>query len=198
MRTKLFVKYILMIFVLTTIACSGLRFSQSAPEAKDFHPRRIAILPVEVWNHKEADSRVVIEQIVAGSLVEKKLFSNVMDVESLQKQILANEELRNAKNEYFSKLQMLNFSDPDLSRKIGKLAGMDAFLLVSVDEWKYTVEGDKKAAQVGLTMEMYDVSTGKSMWKGGHAITNDYVLIKPELPKIARDVVRKMINYMPH
>ncbi|MFZ1980392.1 MAG: hypothetical protein WAU61_03735, partial [Smithella sp.] len=75
MTKKSFAKYILMIFILTTIGCSGLRFSQLAPEAKDFHPQRVAVFPVEVWNYKEmTDSREAVEQIVAGSLVEKKLF----------------------------------------------------------------------------------------------------------------------------
>jgi len=153
---------------------------------------------MEVWNHKEADSRKVVEQIVAGSLVEKKLFDHVTDVENLEKQIKENEELAKVKDEYFSKLKTLAFSDPDLSRKMGELAGIDAFLLLSIDEWKYTEEGDNKTAQVGVTMEMYDVSTGKLMWKANHAITSEYLLIKPELPKVARDVIGKMINYMPH
>jgi hypothetical protein len=198
MERKLFLKFIITILILFTVACGELRFSRSAPEVKNFHPRRIALFPMEIWNHKEMDSRSVVEQIVAGSLVEKKLFAHVTDVESFQKQILASEELRNTKKEYFSKLQLLTFSDPELSKKIGELAEIDAFLLLSVDEWKYKVEGDKKTAQVGLTMEMYDVSTGKLMWKAHHAITNDYLLIKPELPEIARDVARKMIDYMPH
>ena len=199
MTKKSFAKYILTIFILTTIGCSELRFSQLAPEAKDFHPQRVAVFPVEVWNHKEmTDSREAVEQIVAGSLVEKKLFPNVMYAESLNKQIQANEELHKVITVYLSKLRQLNFSDPDLSRKIGELAKIDAFLLVSVDDWEYFVERDEKLAKVGITMELYDVSTGKLMWKAGHTIKNDYMLIKPELPKIARDVVRKMINYMPH
>ncbi|MFA5321293.1 MAG: hypothetical protein WC373_01360 [Smithella sp.] len=198
MIRNLIAKFILAVFILTIIACGGLHFSQLAPEAVNFHPKRIAVFPIEVWNHKAADSRAIVEQVVAGSLVEKKIFDNVTDVESLQKKISDNEELRNVKNEYFSKLQVLAFSDPDLSRKMGELAEIDAFLLVSVEEWKYTVEGDNKTAQVALNMELYDASTGKLMWKAGHSIISDYVLIKPELPKIARDVARKMIDQMPH
>lgn len=198
MVKKLTVSCILVTFILTIFGCGGLRFSQLAPEAKNYHPRKIAVFPMEVWNHKEADSRKVVEQIVAGSLVEMKWFDHVTDVDSLDKQIKENEELRQVKDEYFSKLKTLAFSDPDLSRKMGELARIDAFLLLSVDEWKYAGEGDNKTAQVGLTMEMYDVSTGKLMWKANHSITNEYILIKPELPKIARDVVRKMIDYMPH
>jgi hypothetical protein len=150
MARKLFVKCLLVILILATVACGGLRFSQSDPETKNFHPRRIAVFSMEVWNHKEIDSRSVVEQIVAGTLVEKKLFDNVMDVESLQKQVLVSEELRTAKDEYLSKLRMLTFSDPDLSKKIGELAKIDAFLLIYVDEWKYTVNGDDKKAQINV------------------------------------------------
>jgi len=75
MLRKLTVKLILTIFILTIVACGGLRFSQSEPEAVNFHPKRIAVFPIEVWNHKEADSRAVVEQIVAGSLVEKKFLT---------------------------------------------------------------------------------------------------------------------------
>jgi len=199
MVRKSLVKYILIIFVLTTIACSGLRFSQSAPEVKDFHPRIVAVFPVEVWNHKgENDAREAVEQIVAGSLVEKKWFTGVVYADDLKKQIQSSDELKKVMTDYLSKLRMVDFSDPVLSRKIGELAKIDAFLLVSVDDWEYTVERDKKLAKVGLTMELYDVSTGKLMWKAGHAVAEEYMIMKPDLPKVAQNVARKMISYMPH
>jgi hypothetical protein len=198
MTKNFFVKLTFVFFVSLIVACSGLKFSQLAPEALDFHPQRIALFPIEVWNHKEYDSRAVVEQVVAGSLVRKKMFTNVTDVESLQKQVLANEELRKAKDEYLSKLRHLAFSDPDLSRKIGELIEVDAFLFLSVDEWKYTPQGDTNMAQVELSMEMYDALTGKLMWKASHAINKDFLLIKPELIDIALDVVDKMAYYMPH
>ena len=100
--------------------------------------------------------------------------------------------------DYLSKLRMLDYSDPDLSKKIGQLAKTDAFLMISVDDWEYYVERDKKMAKVGLTMELYDTSTGKLMWKAGYAVAEDYVIMKPDLPKIAQNVARKMISYMPH
>lgn len=199
MVRKSLVKYILIIFVLTTIACSGLRFSQSAPEVKDFHPKIVAVFPVEIWNHKEEnDSREAVEQIVAGSLVEKKWFASVVYADDLKKQIRASDELKKVMTDYLSKLRMVDFSDPVLSRKIGELAKIDAFLLVSVDDWEYTLERDKKLAKVGLTMELYDVSTGKLMWKSGHTIAEEYMIMKPDLPKVAQNVARKMISYMPH
>ncbi|MGB5218258.1 MAG: hypothetical protein WBN66_08155, partial [Smithella sp.] len=155
MTKKIFAKCTLIVFVLLTVACGGLRFNQSAPEAKDFHPKRIAVFPIEVWNHKEVDSRAIVERVLAESLVKKQFFENVMDVESLKQKEQENEELRNLRTDYLAKLQMLNFSDPDLIKKIGDLMNIDSFLLLSVDEWKYYAEGDKKMAEVGLSMAMY-------------------------------------------
>ncbi|MCX5850162.1 MAG: hypothetical protein NTW65_12035 [Deltaproteobacteria bacterium] len=199
MKKNIFAKLILMIFVLTTIACSGLRFSESAPEAKGFHPQNVAIFPVEVWNNEETKAvKVVMEQVIAGSLVEKKWFAKVIDKESLDNQLLADEELNKAMKEYLSKLQEVKFSDPDLSQKIGELAKVDAFLLVSIDEWNYVVEKDENVAKVGMTMKLYEASTGKLMWKAGQDIKKNYLVIKPDLTKIARDVIRQMIDYMPH
>jgi hypothetical protein len=199
MARKLFLIWILPVLMLTMVGCSGLRFSQMSPDAKDFHPKRVAVFPIEVWNHKDMiDSRGVVEQIVAGSLVEKKYFTYVLDAENLNQQANASEELSKVMKEYLSKLRLLNFPDPDLSRKIGDLTKTDAFLLASVDEWEFFVEKDQKMAKVGMTMELYDVATGKLMWKAGHTIREEYTFIKPELSKIARDVVHKMINYMPH
>lgn len=198
MIKKRVVNYILVVFIFTILACSGLNFSQLAPEAIEYHPQRVALFPIEVWNHKEIDSRAMVEQIVTRSLVAKRLFTDVTDVEILQRQLLANDEFRKTKDEYFSKLRLLGFSDPELSRKIGDFIQVDAFLLLFVDEWKYYEKDDKKLAQVGLSMEMYDVATGKLMWKAHHSITNDYMLIKPELPDVARAVVNKMAVYMPH
>jgi len=197
MATKLFVKYILLFFVLITIACGGLRYSQVDPAAKDFHPQRIAIFPVvDVGTYEEA--RGDVEQITAGALIETKWFADVTDAASLSRQIQANEELRKAMTDYLSKLRLLTFTDPDLSRKIGELAKVDAFLLISVNSWNYAVENKDKVAKVSLDMKLIEASTGKIMWKAGHHIAETYILIKPDLPKVARDVARKMIGEMPH
>ena len=139
-----------------------------------------------------------IEKIIAGVLIEKKWFADITDTESLNRQILVNEELHKAIMEYLSKLNTLNFSDPDLSKKIGELAKADSFLLVSVDAWNYAVEKDKKVAKVSMGMKLYEASTGKWMWKAGHHIAESYMLIKPDLSKVARDVARDMVKEMPH
>ena len=113
---------------------------------KRFHPQKVVVFPVEMLNSEGTKgARGVVEQIIAGSLVDKKWFANIMDTESLNSQLLANEELHKAMTEYLSKLQTVNFSDPELSKKIGELTKVDAFLLVSVDGWDYTVQKDDKS-----------------------------------------------------
>jgi len=191
------VKCSLVLLIMSLTACGSLRFSQVMPEAKDLHPKTVAIFPVEIVGNNE-EARGSVEQIVAGVLAGKKWFSEIIDTESLNRQLLANEELRKAMTDYISKLRTVNFSDPDLSSKIGEMAKIDAFLMVSVDLWNYTVEKDDKVAKVSLGMKLYDAKTGKLMWKAGHQIADSYVLIKPALPKVARNVVKEMVDYMPH
>ncbi len=197
MTKKLFAKCTLILLMISLTACGGLRFSQVMPEAKDFHPQIVAVFPVEIAGNNE-EARGSVEQIVAGVLAEKKWFPDIIDTESLNRQLLANDELRKTMIDYLSKLRTVNFSDPGLSKKMGELGKFDAFLLVTVDTWNYTVEKGDKVGKVSLGMKLYEASTGKIMWKAGHQIADSYILIKPELPKIARNVVKEMVDYMPH
>jgi hypothetical protein len=197
MNKKIVVKSILLISVLVLSACGGLRFSQVSPEAKDFHPQKIAIFPVEVVGNYE-EARGSVEQVVAGVLAEKKWFSDIVDAGSLNRQIMANEELRKTIMDYLSKLRTVNYSDEEMSKKIGELVKVDAFLMVSVDTWSYTVEKTDKVAKVSLGMQLYEAATGKIMWKANHQIMDSYMLIKPDLSKVARDVAKEMVGYMPH
>jgi hypothetical protein len=197
MTRKLFAKCSLILLIMSLTACGGLRFSQVMPEAKDFHPQKVAIFPVEIAGNNE-EARGSVEQIVAGVLAEKKWFSEIVDTESLNRQLLANEELRKTMIDYLSKLRTVNFSDPDLSKKMGELAKIDAFLLVTVDTWNYTVEKGDKVGKVSLGMKLYEASTGKVMWKAGHQIADSYTFFKPDLSKIAQNVVKEMVDYMPH
>ncbi|MRR17036.1 MAG: hypothetical protein EG826_11330 [Deltaproteobacteria bacterium] len=196
MIRKFFIRFILSIVVLSAMACGGLRFSQLDPAAKNYHPKRIAVFPADVGTYEEARSH--IEQIVPGVLMEKKWFSDITDTASLNRQLQANEALRKDTTDYLSKLQTLNYSDPALARNIGELTKTDAFLMVAVDYWNYTVEKDKKLAKVSVGLKLIDAETGKMMWKAGHHVADSYMLIKPDLSDVARSVVKEMINEMPH
>lgn len=190
-----FNRFILIIALMSIVSCGGLRFSQLDPAAKDYHPRRIAVFPVDVGTHEEA--RHTIEQVVPGVLTEKMWYNDVVDTASLNRQIQANDDLRKAMTEYLSKLQALNYSDSALSQKIGELTRTDAFLLVSVDYWNYYVEKDDKIGKVSIGMKLIDAQTGKTMWKAGHDEKETYTFFKPELSKIARSVVKTMVKEMP-
>jgi hypothetical protein len=195
MMKKFLTRFILMGAILSVIGCGGLRYSQLDPAAKDYHPKRIAVFTADVGTYEEA--RQHIEQIVPGVLMEKKWFDDVTDTASLSRQMNTNADLSKAMTDYLSKLNTVNFSDPALSKKIGELTKTDAFLLVAVDFWNYTVEKDK-IGKVSIGLKLIDAQTGKMMWKAGHQLKKSYTFFKPELSDIARSVVSDMVSEMPH
>ncbi|MEN6509318.1 MAG: hypothetical protein ABFD63_11160 [Smithella sp.] len=193
---KVGIRFVLVISVLLVVACGGLRFSQLDSEATDYHPRKVAVFPVSVGSYEEA--RNPLEQIVPAELTAKKWFSDVIDTASLNSQIQSNDELRQAVTDYISKLNTLNYSDPALSEKIGQLIGADAFLFITLEEWRYTVEKEKNYAKASIGFKLIDPATGKIMWRAAHNKTERYVLVKPNMSRIARSVIIDLISKMPH
>jgi hypothetical protein len=184
------------LFFLMIIGCGGLRYSQVAPEAKDLRPKKIGVLPADLGTYEEA--RGVVDGIIAGDLVRRKWFEDVVAADTIGRQLQSNEELRKALAEYLAKLKMVNFSDPELSKVIGRIARVDAFLVVNVDYWQYTMENKEKLAKVGMGLKMIDANTGIVMWKASHHETETYKWIKPELSKVAKELAAKMMDEMPH
>jgi hypothetical protein len=184
---------ILVLFLLS--ACGGLRYSQVAPEAKDFHPKRVAILPADVGTNEEA--RGAVEPVFAEVLLDKKWFTEVIDAATIVNQVLYNEEYKRATVDYLVKLKTINTSDAELSKKIGAQSQVDAFFVITVDSWNYTRENDKKVGKVGLGIKMIEASTGKIMWRAGHQQAESYMLIKPDLPDVAKDLIKTMLAEMP-
>ena len=180
--------------VLSFEGCGGIRFSEVAPEARNFHPQSIAVLSLDVGGSNDA---MVVDGIIAREIKDRHSFNTVISLEEYQNVIREKEELRKASEEYIDKLRHLDYIDPELSKKIGIIAGVDAFLLVTVDYWYYTKEADKNIAKVGLGMMMINARTGSLIWKARHHMAVDYVLIKPVLSNIAGDVVKQMIDNMP-
>ncbi|MEA2014786.1 MAG: hypothetical protein U9N38_05730, partial [Thermodesulfobacteriota bacterium] len=190
--------YLFLLFSLTLMlfSCAGLRYSQVNPNAKDFHPKTIGVLPVGVGAYSEAGG--VVDQIFAGILVDKRWFSDVASPERIKSQMAYNSDLRKAVIDCLTKLKAVNFSDPELSRQIGEYYKIDAFLVINVDFWNYTTEGEDKVAKVGFSIKLVDAKTGKIMWEAGHHEVEDYWLIKPDLAGLADTVASKMIDSMPH
>lgn len=196
MKKNMWVYGSAVLFLLLILGCGGLRYSQVAPEAKDFRPKIIGVLPADVGTFEEA--RGVMDDILAGELVKRKWFQDVVAADSISRQLQANEDLRKTVMEYVAKLKTVNFSDPELSKRIGKLAKVEAFLVVNVDYWQYTMENKEKLAKVGMGLKMIDVNTGIVMWKASHHEIETYKWIKPELSKVAKKLAGMMIDEMPH
>ena len=196
MTKKTFLFPLIMLLLLALVGCAGIRYSHVAPEAKDFHPKRIGVLPADVGTYEEA--RGIVDQIVAGVLVDKKWFTDVVAADEMNNRIKSSEVHQKVFVDYISKLRAVNFSDPDLSRKLGEMTKVDAFLLVNVDYWNYTIESGDKVAKVVMGIKMIDAASGKIMWNAGHQKVDDYILMKPALPDVAKRLVKSMIKEMPH
>ena len=186
----------LAILLLGLFGCGGLRYSHVSPEAKDFHPRRIAVLPADVKTFPEAKG--AIDSLISEALSERKWFAAVVGGEEIGLRLETDETLRQAVAEYLAKLDKVSFSDPALSGRIGELVRAEAFVLVRVDYWNYTKENDKKVGKVSLSLTLIEAGTGKIVWTAGHQRASDYLIMKPALPDVARDIIREMIDYMPH
>jgi hypothetical protein len=194
--TKTWEATVLAFLLLSIPSCGGLRYSEVSPEAKDFHPRRIAVLPAEATTFPEAKG--VIDRLFAELLNERGWFSSVVGGETFARRLETDAELRQTAAEYLAKLDKVSFSDPALSGRIGALIDAEALLLVRVDYWNYATEKDKKVGKVSLSITMIEAKTGKTVWTALHHRISDYVIIKPDLPDVARDLIREMIGYMPH
>jgi hypothetical protein len=188
---------VLALLLLSVTGCGGgLRYSQIEPEAKDFHPRRVAVLPAETTAFPEAKG--AIDRLFAEVLSERKWFTAVVGGEEIGRRLKTDGELRQVTEDYLAKREKVSFSDPALSGRIGVLTDTEALLFVRVDYWNYTTENDKKVGKVNLSITMIEVRTGKTLWTAVHQKISDYMIIKPDLPDVARALIREMIGYMPH
>ena len=196
MITKTGIKAVIAILCLGILGCGGLRFSEISPEARDFHPRRIAVLPADTTAFAEAKG--VVDRLFAEALIERQWFSNVVGGEAIGRRLESDEAFRKVVAGYLAKRANVSFSDVELSGRIGGLTGAEAFLLVRVDYWNYTTEKDKKLAKVSLSITMVEAKTGKALWIASHHKISEYLIIRPDLPDVAKDLIREMIGYMPH
>lgn len=187
--------FLVVLALLLLSACGGVRYSQIAPDAKNFHPKKVAVLPADVGMYEEA--RGTVEQIFAQTLVEKKWFTDVVDAKTIEIQLQSNDEYRRALLDYLVKLKTINTSDIDLSRKVGEKSQVDAFFVITVDFWNYTREDGDKVGKVGLGIKMIEAATGKIMWKAGHHEAESYWMIKPDLTDIAKELIKVMVAEMP-
>jgi hypothetical protein len=163
---------------------------------KDFHPRNIGVFPADIGTYP--DAKGVVDQIVPEVLVGKGWFAGVVGADAINKQIAGNEEIRKTISDYLSKFKNVSYSDPDLSKRIGELLKIDAFLLVDLAYWNYTMMEDDNVGKVEAELTMINANTGQVIWRAHHYEAETYTFLKPHLPKVARNLVKKMVSEMPH
>jgi len=177
-------------------SCGGLRFSRVAPGIGDFHPEKICVFPVDTDAYTEVGK--MADNLIANAVSERGCFSDVISPGNITKLMENNDNLKHTVDDYLAKLKKVNFSDPDMSRYIGKTCNVDAFLVVDVDFWNYTTQGDDKLAKAGFSMDLIEAQTGKIMWRAKHHDIKSYKWFKPDLADLAEDVAEEMISHMPH
>jgi hypothetical protein len=180
---------------MTFTACSELRFSKVTPGAENFHPQRVGIVQVDTGHYEEAEGKV--EQLIAEVLLKKKWFTGIVTAASYKK-LSSSGEFEKYAADYFTKLKTVNYSDPDLSRKIGELWNVEGLLLVTVEYWNYTQENGEQVAKVSLGMKMIETRTGNIVWQAAHHIVKNYTFLKPALDDVAKKVAKEMLRDMPH
>jgi hypothetical protein len=188
---------LLTVVIMSIIACGGsIRYAERDSDMKDFHPRTIGLLSVDLGTYGEA--RGVIDEVICTALIEKQWFATVLTSDALKNQLKNDQELQNAITDYLMKLNTVNYSDPALSKQIGDSLKIEAFLIVTVDSWNYTTEKENKVAKAGLSMKLIEAATGRVAWKAGHNIVEEYTFLKPDLKNVGKSVVNAMIGAMPH
>lgn len=182
----------LLIFLMLA-GCTPLNYSQTF--VPDYKAKTIAVFPVESGVYAEG---AAMDKIMADVLADKGWFGKVFTPQDLKACIDAKPETKQMFSDYLSKLKMVNYSDRELSSKIGVACGVEAFVLTTVDQWAYVVGAEEKTARVGLSIRVIDAATGKDVWKAAHTQVEKYILFTPELAGVARKLAGKMLSEMPH
>ena len=196
MRSKKSNRIAIIVLILILAGCGGLRYSEISPDAANFHPKTIAVLPADVTLFPETEG--VVDRLFVEVLTERKWFTTINGGQQIAEQLSSDESFRNAVEEYLAKRANVSFSDPELSRRIGVFAKAEAFLLPHVDYWNYTTEDDNKLAKAGISITMIEAATGKTVWNASHSIAKEYLVFKPDISKVAKDLIYEMTAMMPH
>lgn len=189
-------KRLLFIFVaLSFTGCASINFSQVSPDAKDFHPKTIAVLPATVGQYESA--RDVIDTIVSQSLVKTGWYDNIEDSVSIKAQVSSSPELAANIGNYIQQLNTLGMSEPILTAKLHEALQTDALFLVYVTSWGYGRLEGNKVARVGLGVKLVNASKGAIMWKANHEFIEEYWVFKPTLETMAEKLMALLLKEMP-
>ena len=188
----------LLIFLLSVAAagCSGINYSQVAPESKSFHPRSVAVLPASIGEYESA--REIVESAVSVKLVKTKWFSNVADASTIRARITQSPDISESAGKYIQQLNTLGVSDPVLAGRLREELNADALFLTYVTSWGYGRQDGNKVARVGLGVKVIDTRNGSVVWRANHELIEEYTIFKPALPKMTDELLSLLLKEMPH
>ncbi|MBI4949052.1 MAG: hypothetical protein HY955_02785 [Deltaproteobacteria bacterium] len=184
-----------LVFAAFLAGCGGLNFSQVSPDAKDFSPSTIAVLPATVGEFES--SRSVIDDLASRKLLETGIFEEVKDSATIRNQVSGSAETASLMEGYIQRLNTLGISDAVVSAKLKETLHADAFFLTYVTSWGYGRQGGDKVARVGLGIRLINPSNGVIVWKANHELVEGYWMIKPDLGKLADKLLSEMFEELP-
>lgn len=176
-------------------ACGGLQEVWMGPDASEFHPKSIAVLPPIVGQYEGARDTAL--EVVRSALNQAAFFETVIPAE----QVISVFEAKEAGDllaAYYTKLETTGQSDRDLAVKLGELLKTEALLVVKVNLWEYTRSEGDNVAKVGMGLRMIDAHKGGLVWKARHDNTESYLFLKPSLRDVGAELAEEMLKEMPH
>jgi len=171
------------IFLISLSGCSGLDFSHVGPDAENFHPKRIAVLPETVGMHESA--RGIVNIAVSKVLAKKGWYEGVVNGETIKTKTMTSPELEKEIALFVAQVHSQGVSDPDRAAKLAEVLHADDFFLTDVTAWEYSREAGGKICRVGLAVKLIDAANGAVIWKAKHELVKDYWVFKPKINDVA-------------
>ncbi len=181
---------------LLSVGCAKLNYEEIAPNAAAFKPRAVVILPVKMPEGMDLESETA-SNVITDALNKINHFGRVIDPATVRAQMAANKALQDTIINYLAKLRMLGVSEKELSKKIGAAYHADTLIIVDIGRWGTMRWGGKGYAEVSFSIKMVDSATGTIIWKAGHADQRDYLLFKPNIADMGRDLALYIFEHNP-
>lgn len=186
---------IVVVLLLAIAGCGSINYLQLSPNANEFHPASIAILPATVGEFEVA--RDTIDTVMSRKMLETNLFENVVDNASIRVRMSSSSEFANDIGTYIQKMNTLGVSDIAMASKLRTEMGADALLLTYVTSWGYGRMEGNKVAKVGLGIKLVDASKGTVIVKANHELIEEYSIFKPDLTKLTEKLVAMLLKEIP-
>src|SRR5467141_4691949 len=180
---------------LLVVGCGGLQEVWEGPGAKMFRPQAIAVLPPMASQYDSA--REDIQEVLSNDLNKTANIEHVVSPETVTDIFQGSKEAFDALVFYFSRLEMTGQSDKDSAVKLGKALNVDSFLVVRVNSWEYMRKEGDIVGRVGLSLRLVDATTGITVWKARLERSSSYMVYRPDLEDVAKELAAEMIKAMP-